>query len=54
VHISEIGSLYELLQSKTAEEIAEFRKNGARIYQEYFNFEGCAKKVIQTINSSIC
>ena len=49
VHELNIKEIGDILRSKTAEEIAKYRTNGARIYEEYFTFEGCARQIIKKI-----
>jgi hypothetical protein len=50
VHESEITNLFNILKFKTDEEIANYVKRGAEIYEEYFTFEGATKQIIKKIN----
>ena len=49
-HIDNIGELYDTLKQKTENEIKKYLNQGYRIYKEYFDYEGCAKKIIEKIN----
>lgn len=49
IHESNIGSIKDIINSKTEEEISQYRMNGQRIYEEYFSFEGCAKQIINKL-----
>jgi hypothetical protein len=48
-HKDEIKNLPELLNNKTEEDIKEYKENGEKIYKEYFDYEGCSKKIITKI-----
>jgi len=49
VHEINIKEIEVILRGKTEKEIAEYRANGERIYEEYFTFEGCTKQIIKKI-----
>jgi len=44
-----INNIESIIRNKTAEEIAAYRVNGQRIYEEYFSFEGCSKQIIKKL-----
>lgn len=48
-HKDEIGGLYDKLTKKTELEITNYIKKGEEIYKEYFEYEGCAKKIIEKV-----
>ena len=47
---SQISSLYEQLKNVTDEQIRMMRENGKMIYLDYFDYNGCSKKIIKTAN----
>ena len=47
----EIENLEFILNSKTNKDIKNYLINGERIYNEFFTYEGCAKTIINKINS---
>ena len=49
VHENDIKDIESILRSKTEEEIAMYRVNGEKMYEEYFTFEGCAKQIIKKL-----
>ena len=49
IHQTKIPQIYDILRSKTGEEIEQYLINGARIYKEYFTFEGCANTIIKKV-----
>jgi len=51
IHESELENLDNILKSKTIEDIKNYLINGERIYEEFFTYEGCAKTIINKINS---
>jgi len=51
IHIDDIKDLKSILFSKTTDDIEKYLENGKRIYKEYFEYEGCAKKIIEKIQS---
>ena len=50
IHESEIEKIPEILKSKTEIDIKNYIKKGEKIYNDYFTFEGCAKKIIENVN----
>ena len=46
---STIGNLPELLNSKTENDIKNYLSQGEKIYKEYFDYEGCSKKIIENL-----
>jgi hypothetical protein len=48
--MDEVKNLPTLLRSKTPVEIENYRRRGQEIYKTYFDYEGCAKKIIEVIN----
>lgn len=51
IHESEIEKIPEILRSKTDDDIKKYIENGERIYKEYFEYEACAKKIIEKVES---
>ena len=47
---SEIPNIFDILQSKTEEEIYQYIETGREIYREYFTFRGCADKIISKLH----
>ena len=45
----QIPDILDIIKSKTKEEIAEYVENGKAIYEQYFTFEGCTKKIIEKL-----
>ena len=50
IHESQIDNIPEILNSLTDSEIKNLKLNGEKIYKEYFDYENCAKKIINKIN----
>ena len=50
VHESEIHEIRNIITSKTKDDIHTLKKNGERIYAEYFDYEGCAKQIVKKLN----
>lgn len=50
IHESQIDKIPEILNSMTDSQIKKLRLNGEKIYNEYFDYENCAKKIIEKIN----
>jgi hypothetical protein len=48
---NEIDNIPEIIENKSNKEIKKYLDNGERIYKEYFDYEGCAKKIINKINA---
>lgn len=51
IHESQIDNIPEILNSLTDSEIKNLKLNGEKIYKEYFDYENCAKKIINKINN---
>jgi hypothetical protein len=51
IHESQIDDIPEILNSITDSEIEKLKLNGEKIYNEYFDYENCAKKIINKINN---
>lgn len=48
-HVDDIVNLPNLLRQKT-DDIKNYTNRGESIYKEYFEYEGCAKKIIQKVD----
>lgn len=46
-----IQNLHTILNSKTSSDIAQYQRRGQEIYKEYFEYEGCAKNIINKLIS---
>jgi hypothetical protein len=51
IHSDNIDKIESILRSKTKEDIKNYLINGEKIYNEFFTYEGCAKTIINKINS---
>ena len=51
IHESQIDDIPEILNSITDSEIEKLKLNGEKIYNEYFDYENCAKKIINKIDN---
>lgn len=51
VHESQIHEIPNMINSLTEEDLNRLRKNGEKIYNEYFDYENCSKKIINKLNS---
>lgn len=49
-HIDDVDQIYDVIKNKNKDEIDEYIKYGREIYHEYFDYEGCSKKIIKKIN----
>jgi len=48
-HVYDIGKLPELIKQKSENDIKMYIENGKKIYKEYFDYAGCAKKIIENL-----
>lgn len=48
-HVNDIGKLPELIRQKSENDIKIYIENGKKIYKEYFDYDGCAKKIIENL-----
>lgn len=46
----QINDIPQILNSKSVKDINNYVENGKKIYKEYFDYEGCAKKIIKKVN----
>lgn len=49
IHESDLDNIDQILKSKSVDEIDRLKKNGKKIYKEYYTYEGCAKNIIKYI-----
>jgi len=49
VHETEIRIIPDIINSIDDNEINRYRERGQKIYEEYFSFKGCAKKIINKL-----
>jgi len=49
VHESEVTSIPDIISYINADAVNRYRITGQRIYEEYFSFEGCTKKIIERL-----
>ena len=47
IHEDDIDSIPDILHSKTSDDIKNYISNGETIYKEYFDYEGCSKKILE-------
>ncbi|MFW5847866.1 MAG: exostosin domain-containing protein [bacterium] len=52
IHYKDLFNLYDIMKSKTPEEINTYRKNGDKIYNEYFTYIGCSDKIIKLLKKN--
>jgi hypothetical protein len=52
MHEDEIDNIKDVINSKSEEDIAIYKKNGEKIYEEYFTYDGCLNNIIKKINES--
>ena len=45
-----LDSISSIVYSKTDEEIAKYIENGKKIYEMFFDFNGCANKIVNKLN----
>jgi hypothetical protein len=51
VHESQIDEIPNMINSLTEEDLNRLRKNGEKIYNEYFDYKNCSIKIINKLNS---
>lgn len=45
-----LDSIQSIIYNKTDEEVAKYVENGKKIYKEFFDFNGCANKIVDKLN----
>lgn len=45
-----LDSIQSIIYNKTDEEVAKYIENGKKIYKEFFDFNGCANKIVDKLN----
>lgn len=50
IHEDDIKNIDSILRSKTEKDIKNYIEQGKIIYKEYFDYEGCSKKIIEKLN----
>lgn len=51
VHESQIDEIPNMINSLTEEDLNRLRKNGEKIYNDYFDYKNCSIKIINKLNS---
>jgi hypothetical protein len=51
IHESQIDEIPNMINSLTEEDLNRLRKNGEKIYNEYFDYKNCSIKIINKLNS---
>lgn len=46
-HADDLSNLPLILKNKTNEDIKRYQENGEKIYNEFFDYDGCSKKIIE-------
>lgn len=52
IHESQIDEIPNMINSLTEEDLNRLRKNGEKIYNEYFDYKNCTIKIINKLNNN--